>query len=165
MAFHFKELPQPLADAEQAKVASAKRHLQANQQLDKARAELEIAKREGNLAKAGELSYGVIPQLEKQLAELKLQRAEAKSHAGMWAQPEGEEWYRWALGASTTTNLTADEVHEQGLQELEELHGRMDPILREIGYTQGTVGERMAGSRKNKCCMLRLARRLPMVSA
>ena len=39
------------------------------EQLDRARAELEIAKREGNLAKAGELSYGVIPQLEKQLAE------------------------------------------------------------------------------------------------
>ena len=37
------------------------------EQLDKARAELDIAKREGNLAKAGELSYGVIPELEKQL--------------------------------------------------------------------------------------------------
>ncbi|MEP2470523.1 ATP-dependent chaperone ClpB [Roseobacter sp.] len=35
--------------------------------LDRARAELEIAKRDGNLAKAGELSYGVIPALEKQL--------------------------------------------------------------------------------------------------
>ncbi len=34
-----------------------------------ARAELESAKREGNLAKAGELSYGVIPDLERKLAE------------------------------------------------------------------------------------------------
>ena len=39
------------------------------EKLDRARADLEIAKREGNLAKAGELSYGIIPQLEKQLAE------------------------------------------------------------------------------------------------
>ncbi|SHF00967.1 ATP-dependent Clp protease ATP-binding subunit ClpB [Loktanella atrilutea] len=39
------------------------------ERLDRARAELEIAKREGNLAKAGELSYGVIPGLERQLAE------------------------------------------------------------------------------------------------
>src|SRR6056297_3505707 len=38
-------------------------------QLDRARADLEIAKREGNLQKAGELSYGIIPQLEKQLSE------------------------------------------------------------------------------------------------
>jgi ATP-dependent Clp protease ATP-binding subunit ClpB len=39
------------------------------EQLDRARADLEIAKREGNLAKAGELSYGVIPQLERQLSQ------------------------------------------------------------------------------------------------
>ncbi len=39
------------------------------EKLDRARAELDIAKREGDLAKAGELSYGVIPKLEKQLGE------------------------------------------------------------------------------------------------
>ena len=38
-------------------------------QLDHARSELEQAKREGNLARAGELSYGVIPALEKKLAD------------------------------------------------------------------------------------------------
>ncbi|MCA0274005.1 MAG: ATP-dependent chaperone ClpB [Proteobacteria bacterium] len=38
------------------------------EKLDQARIELEHAKRNGDLAKAGELSYGVIPQLEKQLA-------------------------------------------------------------------------------------------------
>jgi len=43
------------------------RHIK--EQLDRARAELEQAKREGNLARAGELSYGIIPGLEKQLAE------------------------------------------------------------------------------------------------
>lgn len=37
--------------------------------LDQARAELDIAKREGNLARAGELSYGIIPNLEKRLGE------------------------------------------------------------------------------------------------
>jgi ATP-dependent Clp protease ATP-binding subunit ClpB len=39
------------------------------EQLDQARNDLEQAKREGNLGRAGELSYGVIPQLERQLAE------------------------------------------------------------------------------------------------
>ena len=39
------------------------------EQLDRARAELEQAKREGNFAKAGELQYGRIPDLERQLAE------------------------------------------------------------------------------------------------
>ncbi|MFD1195438.1 ATP-dependent chaperone ClpB [Seohaeicola saemankumensis] len=51
--------------AERDKLAGAR---DLKEQLDRARAELDIAKREGNLAKAGELSYGVIPQLEKQLA-------------------------------------------------------------------------------------------------
>ncbi|MHA7819074.1 MAG: DUF885 domain-containing protein [Erythrobacter sp.] len=85
----------------------------------------------------------VVPALQRQLDELKMQRAQAGSNAGMWAQPQGEEWYSWATSASTTTSLTPDEIHEQGLEELAELHGRMDPILRDIGYTQGSVGERM----------------------
>ena len=50
--------------AERDKLAGAR---DLKEQLDRARAELEIAKREGNLAKAGELSYGVIPDLEKKL--------------------------------------------------------------------------------------------------
>ncbi|MFO7770169.1 MAG: ATP-dependent chaperone ClpB [Roseovarius gahaiensis] len=52
--------------AERDKLASAR---DLKEQLDKARIELDHAKREGDLAKAGELSYGVIPQLEKQLSE------------------------------------------------------------------------------------------------
>jgi ATP-dependent Clp protease ATP-binding subunit ClpB len=39
------------------------------EQLDKARSELDIAQRRGELGKAGELAYGVIPDLEKKLKE------------------------------------------------------------------------------------------------
>lgn len=81
--------------------------------------------------------------LERQLAELKTERAAAKDTAGMWAQPRGDEWYAWGLRATTTTTLTPDQIHQQGLDELAMLHGRMDPILRKIGYTTGSVGERM----------------------
>jgi len=86
---------------------------------------------------------GIVPALERQLAELRVQRASAKDSAGIWAQPMGEEYYGWALGASTTTNLKPDEIHRQGLAELDELHGKMDPILKKIGYSKGSVGERM----------------------
>jgi uncharacterized protein (DUF885 family) len=96
------------------------------------------AEQAGRIAAAG-----IVPALERQLAELKVQRAEARDKAGMWAQPGGEDYYGWALRASTTTRLSPDEIHQQGLDELKTLHGRMDPILREIGYTQGSVGERM----------------------
>jgi len=85
----------------------------------------------------------VAPALERQLAELRAERAVATVDAGMWARPGGEQFYRWALKASTTTAMTPDEVHQMGLDQLAELHGRMDPILRKLGYTQGSVGERM----------------------
>ncbi|UWR26057.1 ATP-dependent chaperone ClpB [Sulfitobacter sp. S223] len=52
--------------AERDKLAGAR---DIKEKLDRARAELDIAKRDGNLAKAGELSYGVIPELERQLVE------------------------------------------------------------------------------------------------
>jgi len=98
------------------------------------------------VAQAREILTGAVaPALEAQLAQLYALRKQAKSNPGMWAQPRGEEWYDWALRSSTTTRLTPDEVHEQGLEELASLHARMDPILREIGYTKGTVGERMQG--------------------
>ena len=61
----------------------------------------------------------------------------------MWARPNGDEFYRWALKASTTTNMTPDEVHAMGQSELEQLHARMDTILKGAGYTKGTVGDRM----------------------
>lgn len=86
----------------------------------------------------------VAPALARQLAELRLQRARAASDAGIWARPQGDAFYAWALRASTTTSRTPLEVHEQGRAELAALHTRMDPILRRLGYSSGTVGERMA---------------------
>ena len=52
------------------------------EQLEPARTELEHAKREGNLARAGELSYGVIPGLEKQLAEAEARERHADGRGG-----------------------------------------------------------------------------------
>ena len=52
----WKSAKDKLADAQKVK-----------EQIDKARHELEIAQRKGELARAGELSYGVIPELEKKL--------------------------------------------------------------------------------------------------
>jgi len=91
----------------------------------------------------------VVPALERQLEELRAQRSVAKGDAGMWARPNGEEFYRWALKASTTTTMKPDEVHELGKTELQRLHAQMDAILKEIGYSQGSVGERMRALAKD----------------
>lgn len=91
----------------------------------------------------------VAPALERQMAELRAERAVATDVAGMWSRPHGSEYYRWALKAGTTTTLSPDEVHQMGLEQLKELHGRMDPILKRLGYTQGSVGARMQALAKD----------------
>ena len=60
--------------SERDKLASAR---DIKEQLDRARGDLEIAKREANLARAGELSYGIIPALEKELAQAEDREDEA----------------------------------------------------------------------------------------
>jgi uncharacterized protein (DUF885 family) len=85
----------------------------------------------------------VAPALLRQIDELKAERATATDIAGMWSRPHGGEYYDWALRASTTTPLSPDQVHAMGLEQVDELQGRMDPILKKLGYTQGTVGDRM----------------------
>ncbi len=92
------------------------------EKLDRARAELEIAKREGNLAKAGELSYGVIPALERHLAE-----AEGASDALMVEEavrPEqiAEVVERWT-GIPTSRMLEGE--REKLLRMEEGLHRRV----------------------------------------
>jgi len=85
----------------------------------------------------------VAPALERQIAELEAERAVATDDAGMWARPQGEAFYRWALRAATTTDMSPDQVHEMGFEELGRLHAEMDTVLRGLAYTAGTVGERM----------------------
>jgi len=101
-------------------------------------------------ARARKIAVGeVAPALQRQIEELKTVRAKATDIAGMWSRPRGDEYYRWALKASTTTTLSPDQVHQMGLEQLAELQGRMDPILKSLGYTQGSVGERMQALAKD----------------
>jgi len=91
----------------------------------------------------------VAPALDRQLAELTTQRATATNDAGMWSRPHGDEYYRWALKASTTTSMTPDEIHELGKSELLRLHAEMDGILKTVGYANGSVGGRMQALAKD----------------
>jgi uncharacterized protein (DUF885 family) len=90
-----------------------------------------------------------VPALERQLAEIKALRGRATSAPGMRERPHGAEYYAWALRASTTTRMTPDAIHELGLQQLAEIHARMDPLLRQLAYTKGTVAERAVALQKD----------------
>ncbi len=91
----------------------------------------------------------VVPALDRQIAELERHRAKAASDAGVWKFPDGDAYYAWALRAGTTTDRSPDEVHKQGLAELAELQAKMDVILKQQGYSQGSVGARMTALGKD----------------
>ncbi|MEK9212147.1 DUF885 domain-containing protein [Sphingomonas sp. 2378] len=85
---------------------------------------------------------GILPALERQLAELRAQRAVATDAAGMGSRPHGPEWYDWGLRASTTIRRSPTELHQMGRARLADLQAQMDAILRKEGLTQGSVAER-----------------------
>ena len=86
----------------------------------------------------------VFPALDRQIALVTDLRRRATHDAGVWRLPDGEAYYQGALEASTTTRLTADEVHRIGLEQVAALEAELDPILRNAGLTRGTPGERLA---------------------
>ncbi|MBV0891250.1 ATP-dependent chaperone ClpB [Paracoccus sp. Z118] len=94
------------------------RHIK--EQLDRARAELEQAKREGNLAKAGELSYGIIPGLERQLAETEGQEDGPMVEEAVRPEQIAEVVERWT-GIPTSKML---EGERDKLLKMEEQLGR-----------------------------------------
>jgi ATP-dependent Clp protease ATP-binding subunit ClpB len=98
--------------AERDKLAGAR---DIKEQLDRARSELESAKREGNLARAGELSYGVIPQLEKRLAEAETQGDEMMVEEAVRPEQIAQVVERWT-GIPTAKMLEGDREKLLGME-------------------------------------------------
>ena len=62
---------------------------------------------------------------------------------GVWALPDGDAFYAWAVRQHTTTDMTPEQVHALGLSEVARIEAEMDAILRAEGLAEGTVGERV----------------------
>jgi uncharacterized protein (DUF885 family) len=59
---------------------------------------------------------------------------------GIWDTPDGDAFYRERVKFHTTTDLTPDEIHAIGLQEVARIRGEMDEIIRKVGF-RGTFAE------------------------
>ena len=105
--------------AERDKLAGAR---ELKEQLDRARADLEIAKREGNLARAGELSYGIIPQIERQLADAEGAEADMMVQEAVRPEQIAQVVERWT-GIPTTKMLEGE--REKLLRMEDGLHKRV----------------------------------------
>lgn len=85
----------------------------------------------------------VLPALDRQIAYAREVRRTATHDAGVWKIPEGAGYYPAALQANTTTSLSPEEVHRFGLEQAKALSSRLDRELTKLGYSKGTVGQRM----------------------
>ena len=57
-----------------------------------------------------------------------------RTDVGMWSLPKGVERYNRRIRRSTTTNMTADEIHQLGLREVARIEGEMLQIAKKLGY-------------------------------
>ena len=77
---------------------------------------------------------------ETMLATLDAIEPRATGDNGAWSLPDGAAFYADRLRQSTTTDLSAEQIHQIGLQQVTRLHGEMDRIRRQVGFS-GTLRE------------------------
>ncbi len=80
------------------------------------------------------LVNSVKPAYEKLIATMEDQQQRATSDHGAWKFPKGEAFYKNRLKRITTTDLTANEIHEIGLLEVARIHGEMEGIMKQVGF-------------------------------
>jgi ATP-dependent Clp protease ATP-binding subunit ClpB len=107
--------------AEKEKLASAQK---IKEELDQARIELEQAQRKGNLARAGELAYGVIPNLEKKLAQTEASEDSSMVHEAVTEDHVAQVVSRW-------TGIPVDKM----------LEGEREKLL----HMEAELGKRVVG--------------------
>ena len=86
----------------------------------------------------------VYPALDRQSAALRAMLPTTAPGDGATRLPNGAAIYAAALEQATTTTMSPEEVHQLGLAQVAEYTAALDPLLRQAGYTKGTVGERLA---------------------
>lgn len=91
--------------------------------------------RESLIAEATEgLKSSMRPAYSSFIGYMKKLKAVSTEDAGVWKLPDGDAFYRFALKRTTTTNLTADEIHNIGLKEVARIHGEMKGIMKTVGF-------------------------------
>ena len=74
------------------------------------------------------------PAYEKLIAYLETLEKDAPVEGGAWQFPNGREFYEMALRRTTTTNMSADEIHDVGLKEVARIHGEMREIMKKVKF-------------------------------
>ena len=92
----------------------------------------------------------VIPGYESILQYMETNYDNANKYHGVWSLPNGDAFYASRLKSYTTTDYTAEEIHQIGLSEVERIGGRMKEIFTMLGYeVNKPVGEMMNDLNEN----------------
>lgn len=103
--------------------------------------EIDESQREKLLADAKKaMLESVKPAYENLIAAVEGIAEQATTKDGAWKFPNGEAFYNNALQRTTTTDLTAEEIHEIGLSEMKRIHNEMRGIMEKVGF-EGTLQE------------------------
>jgi uncharacterized protein (DUF885 family) len=92
---------------------------------------------------AKHISTVVAPGYQQLLADVVATLPHGRSEAGIWAQPNGSDFYAYSVSQLGDTDLTPDQIHQIGLDEVARISKEMDVILKANGYNEGSVGDRM----------------------
>ncbi len=90
----------------------------------------------------------VVEALDRQIAEIERLIPLSSHQAGIKRVPDGDAYYAWNLRNFTTTEYTPDEIHRIGLEQVADLQGQIDGLLKSEGYTEGSAAERLAALRQ-----------------
>jgi len=94
------------------------------------------------IKRAGEaLLTSVKPAYEKLIAYWTELEKKATTDDGAWKLPDGDAFYDAALKMTTTTDLTADQIHEIGLKEVERIHNEMREIMKKVKFKSDNLQE------------------------
>lgn len=94
------------------------------------------------IAKASDaLLISVKPAYQKLMSYWTELEKKATTDDGAWKLPDGNAFYDAALKQTTTTDMTADQIHELGLKEVARIHGEMKEIMKKVNFKNDNLQE------------------------
>jgi uncharacterized protein (DUF885 family) len=91
----------------------------------------------------GIVETAIVPALERVRDLLQAQLDHAGEVTGAWSLPDGEAYYAYCLASITGTSMSVNEIHEIGLREVARIEREMDGLLRDLGFSEGTMKQRV----------------------
>ena len=95
------------------------------------------------------LQRRVRPAMAKLRAELLVMLRNPRTDAGLWALPDGPALYAANVRTFGDTDLSPDDIHQIGLDEVARISAEMNTLLARKGMTQGSIGARMLALAKD----------------